>query len=78
MENLVDEFLLIFYDKVIKLNLEREFIFIFEKEIKRRGLFLISILIKYYMEWDNGLRIFINDLILMNIFLSFNNVDIIF
>ncbi|MED4219461.1 sporulation histidine kinase inhibitor Sda [Priestia megaterium] len=50
MENLVDELLLTSYDKAIKLNLEREFILLLEKEIKRRGLPLTSTLIKYYME----------------------------
>ncbi|AQU76939.1 sporulation histidine kinase inhibitor Sda [Priestia megaterium] len=44
MENLVDELLLTSYDKAIKLNLEREFILILEKEIKRRGLPLTSTL----------------------------------
>jgi developmental checkpoint coupling sporulation initiation to replication initiation len=50
MGNLVDELLLISYYKAKKLNLEREFILILEKEIKRRGLPLTDTLIKYYME----------------------------
>jgi len=61
MENLVDELLLTSYDKAIKLNLEREFILILEKEIIRRGLPLTSALINYYTDWDNGFRTFIND-----------------
>jgi len=50
MENLVDELLLTSYDKAIKLNLEREFILILEKEIIRRGLPLTSALINYYTD----------------------------
>lgn len=61
MENLVDELLLSSYNKAIKLNLEREFILILEKEIERRGLPLTNTLIRYYMEWDNRFRTFIND-----------------
>ncbi|MDQ0859088.1 sporulation histidine kinase inhibitor Sda [Bacillus sp. V2I10] len=42
MKNLADEILLDVYRKAVELNLDKDFICIIKKEVKRRGLPLVT------------------------------------